>query len=218
MKTRVFVVCAVIFLFCCVAHADSVKLVNPANGHSYQRFDTAIDWNSAKTACAALGGHLATITSQAENDWIYGNLLNGAGIPSSFWLGGTDSDQEGVWKWITGESWEYKNWCPNEPNNACGGQNYVHIFSSQHPTPRCWDDSGGPGCYSTALYSYICEWDSPGTCSNDMVTFTAGTPAKAFEVNANFAAHNCQIQALQTQVQALKLIVCTDHPTASVCQ
>jgi hypothetical protein len=62
--------------FCGVVHADSAKLVNPANGHCYQRFDTALYWNSAKTACAGLGGHLETITSQAENDWVYGNVLS----------------------------------------------------------------------------------------------------------------------------------------------
>ena len=76
MKTRVFAVCVVVFLFCGFAHADSAKLVNPTNGHSYQRFDTALNWNSAKTACAGLGGHLATITGQAENDWVYGNVLS----------------------------------------------------------------------------------------------------------------------------------------------
>jgi hypothetical protein len=41
----------------------------------YQRFNTALNWNSAKTACADLSGHLATITSQAENDCVYGNVL-----------------------------------------------------------------------------------------------------------------------------------------------
>ena len=49
------------------------------------------------------------------------------------------------------------------------------------------------------------------TCSNSIVTFTAGTPAKAADVNANFDALNCQIQAL-------KAIVCKNEPTASVCQ
>ena len=52
---------------------------------------------------------------------------------------------------------------------------------------------------------------SQGSCSNELVTFTAGTPAKATEVNANFDKLNCQIQAL-------KAIVCQDHPTASICQ
>jgi hypothetical protein len=49
------------------------------------------------------------------------------------------------------------------------------------------------------------------TCSGGIVTFTAGTPAKAADVNANFDALNCQIQAL-------KAIVCKNEPTASVCQ
>lgn len=50
-----------------------------------------------------------------------------------------------------------------------------------------------------------------GTCSSEIVKFTAGTPAKAADVNANFDALNCQIQAL-------KAIVCKNEPTASVCQ
>ena len=66
-------------------------------------------------------------------------------------------------------------------------------------------------------------------CSNTVAikpyTFAAGKPAKADEVNANFDtlyqkinAPDCQIQSLQTQVQALKAIVCQDHPTADVCK
>jgi Lectin C-type domain len=208
MKTRVFAVCTVIFLFCGVAHADSAKLLNPANGHSYQRFDVAKIWPDAKTACANLGAHLATITSQAENDWVTINLLKESAYTS---LGGTDQGHEGIWTWITGEQWSYSNWNTGEPNNGQGGP--PQYFVAIYPTGK-WDDSWA----DTYPSPYLCEWDTGSACSNDIVTFTAGTPAKAADVNANFDAHNCQIQALQTQVQALKSIVCTDHPTASVCQ
>jgi hypothetical protein len=61
-------------------------------------------------------------------------------------------------------------------------------------------------------------YQSQSTCSNDIVTFTAGAPAKAAEVNANFDTLNCQIQVLNSQLQALKAIVCKNDPTASVCQ
>jgi hypothetical protein len=54
-------------------------------------------------------------------------------------------------------------------------------------------------------------YQGQGTCSTNVVTFTAGTPAKAADVNANFDVLNCQIQAL-------KAIVCKNEPTASVCQ
>jgi len=64
-------------------------------------------------------------------------------------------------------------------------------------------------------------YQGQSTCLGGVVKFTAGTPAKATEVNANFDTLNCQIQVLNSQVQALqglKAIVCQDHPTASVCQ
>ena len=49
-------------------------------------------------------------------------------------------------------------------------------------------------------------------------TFTTGTPAKAAEVNADFDTLYQQINTQNCQLQALKAIVCQDHPTASVCQ
>ena len=53
-------------------------------------------------------------------------------------------------------------------------------------------------------------YSGQSTCSNDVVIFTSGTPAKASDVNANFDALKCQIQSL-------KSIVCTEHPTVSGC-
>ena len=49
-------------------------------------------------------------------------------------------------------------------------------------------------------------------------TFTSGTSAKAAEVNADFNTLYQQINTQNCQIQALKAIVCQDHPTASVCK
>jgi len=49
-------------------------------------------------------------------------------------------------------------------------------------------------------------------------TFTAGTPAKATEVNANFDTLYQQNNALNCQVQDLKAAFCKEHPTSDVCK
>ncbi len=85
-------------------------------------------WDTAKAHAESLGGHLATITSQAEWD-SYTRLIS---IPSEgrFYLGGTDRDVEGEFKWITGEPWSSAWQYPiaNPDSNA----DYLYIH-------RVWD-------------------------------------------------------------------------------
>ena len=132
-------------------HADSAKLTNPANNHSYQRFDTVKTWTDAKIACESQGSHLATITSQAENDWIVQKGLNhNNSSEHGAWLGATDSEAEGVWQWITDEVWNYSNWDIGQPDNAGGVEHYLHyIYHS--PT---WNDIP-----VTFAFPYLCEWE-----------------------------------------------------------
>lgn len=77
-------------------------------------------WDQARADLAALlpGHHLATITSQAEHDFV-SSLLGGW----EWWLGGhqvpiTEPVANAGWTWITGEPWVYTNWVPGEPNDA----------------------------------------------------------------------------------------------------
>jgi hypothetical protein len=154
--------------------ADSAKLVNPTNNHAYKRFDTAKTWSQAKNACANLGGHLATVTSQAENDWIWNKFGASTpvvgGVNKAFWLGGTDAAVEGQWIWVTGESWNYSNWAEGEPNNYGSGQNYAVMWDSAYNNGLAgsWDDEGlGSDKFGIA---YLCEWDKPLKTYISMIT------------------------------------------------
>lgn len=133
------------------AHADSAKLINPDNSHSYQRFDVATTWLQAKAACVGKGGYLVTVTSQAENDWIVKNGLHGTSNATR--LGGSDEKQEGAWIWITGESFVYSNWNSGEPNSGYGGYEEDSLFYNADGT---WND--GPSNFVGS--SYVCEWNS----------------------------------------------------------
>lgn len=73
------------------------------NDHWYDIVSTNLTWQGAVLAAGSLthdgqAGHVATITSAAEQSFItsaFGNL-------TSYFLGGSDSQQEGVWRWMTG--------------------------------------------------------------------------------------------------------------------
>ena len=92
---------------------------NNYNGHSYYRSTSSAYWTDARTACANMGGHLVTVTTAAENTFIY-NLW-----PSG-WIGLTDEVTEGVWRWVTGESYSYSSWNPGEPNNS-NNEDYIQF-------------------------------------------------------------------------------------------
>ena len=113
-------------IICSVAglsNADTGWIYNPDNGHSYKRIDTSMTWSDAKIYAENLGGYLATITSQDENDFVWDNL--GASGPDFIWLGGTDEVTEGTWQWVTGEAWVYENWGPGQPDDGGYGQDYL---------------------------------------------------------------------------------------------
>ena len=89
------------------------------NGHSYYRSTGSAFWLNAKANCEAMGGHLVTVTTSAENNFIFG-------IWPSGWIGLTDEVNEGTWRWVTGETYSYTSWNPGEPNNA-GNEDYVQF-------------------------------------------------------------------------------------------
>lgn len=52
------------------ANDDEMQEITSDNGHRYQLFDTSMSWNEAEAYCESLGGHLATITSVEEQQYI----------------------------------------------------------------------------------------------------------------------------------------------------
>jgi hypothetical protein len=106
-------------------------------------------WEAARDAASAstyngIAGHLATIGSQSENDFL---LALTGGAYSTFagaWIGGRAPAG-----WLVGpeagQAFTYTDWASSEPNNA--GYAYMIVGSSSSQfTPGEWaDDSGVQG-------------------------------------------------------------------------
>jgi Lectin C-type domain len=98
------------------------------NSYALISSDTTINWESAKIASESITyngvkGHLATVTSESENQFLIDNLFSGVHT----WLGATDQVTGGQWEWVTGEPWNYSSWHPEEPS---GGEHYLVYWNA----------------------------------------------------------------------------------------
>jgi hypothetical protein len=140
------------------ARADLVPW--EGNGHCYEArlVPSGITWQAAQNLCLADGGYLATITSAAENDFIFSLIsgdpsfwyIDGAGNGEGPWVGGYQPpgspEPAGNWLWVTGEPFTYNNWSPGEPNNVGSGEDRLVFFGLRALIGDKWNDvaAGAP--------------------------------------------------------------------------
>lgn len=123
------------------------------NGHYYELYDDILSWRDAEEYCKSLGGHLVTITSAKENDFV--KSLAGKGNREYVYIGATDESTEGTWKWINGEAFSYSNFAEGEPSvNGYEMEDYIRLSASTgkwHDVKNVTDSIGVCG--------FICEYD-----------------------------------------------------------
>ena len=195
------------------------SLYLPATGHFYEYVPGSINWNVARARAEdtanygqpgypsgvfGLQGYLATITSQAENQFA-ASKLQGDG-----WIGASDQESEGTWKWVTGPEagtifsaqyktgWcsayqapgvngQYANWNPGEPNDCGSGEDVAHFYAGS----GTWNDF--PADANVA--GYVVEY---GGMAGDLVlTLTGSAQVNVVAVNdaptiSAFADHTLQ--------------------------
>ncbi len=126
-------------------------------GHYYKIYTDSVTWTEAEARCEALGGYLATITSADEQAFI--DEYNSSS--KRLWIGGYREDDNTVWMWVTGETWDYTNWGDGEPNNSSNvvsNENRTVLWSGGY-----WNDLNDDNTSESA--GYICEWGDAETDS-----------------------------------------------------
>ena len=128
-------------------------------GHCFSFFREDMEsWEAAQAHCESLGGHLAIITSQAMNDYLFG-AMKSIGLDDAY-FGYTDREEEGVWLWVNGVQYSYENWHEGEPNDSHDGEDYAMFWWGFDD--GTWND-GDFGRYTGGEKNFICEWDNTTT-------------------------------------------------------
>lgn len=128
------------------------------NEHRYIVFSapTPIDFIQAQEVARKAKGHLLTITSAEENNWLITNVFNTN--MGNIALGVTDAPAEGFWFWVTGEfsvtnnDNAYGYWAPGEPSNSGSGEDFGRVITSN--SYKWGDINNLPPAYSTVIVEY----------------------------------------------------------------
>ena len=176
----------------------------PSTDHYYEYIQAiGITWTDAKVQAESrtyygLQGYLATITS-ADEAKLSGEQAAGAG-----WIGGSDMETEGIWKWMTGPEkgtvfWtgnaygstaNYANWNNSEPNNL-GDEDYAHVTAPGVGINGSWNDLSNTGEPSGDYQpkGYIVEYG--GTAGDPIVEIAASTTIFATYITDTSSTELC---------------------------
>ena len=180
----------------------------PITDHFYvYEENIGITWSDAKNLAQAstyygLQGYLATVLIEEES------VISAEQITGTGWIGASDEDNEGEWKWVTGPEagttfWNgnfsgspaldptgipyYSNWNsdPPEPNQS-GNEDYAHITDISIGDPGSWNDIPNTGATDpTSPYhpkGYIVEYG--GMPGDPVLQISASTSVYVPEITS----------------------------------
>jgi len=104
-------------------------------------YASPLNFTAAEVDCASRGMSLASIHSDAENEWV------SRVCHADCWIGFSDAANETAWKWTDGSAVNYANW--NEANDEPNGQSFEttdYAYMYVHSIPGWvgkWDDEFG---------------------------------------------------------------------------
>ncbi len=140
------------------AQADAVqwRVEDGGNGHWYRaELPAGRDWAAWRTVALATGADLATVTSNAERNFICSSVLsgfsgstNGGNVLLGAFQEPTDPEPSGF-RWVSGEPFDQSWFGPGSPSNSPdfdpNGEDAIAMY--------------GPGGDAGGIPGYSCNWN-----------------------------------------------------------
>lgn len=147
------------------------------NGHYYELVGNYLDpdqrwsWQDSKVMAENLThlgmqGHLATIASREEDDFLVNTFILANPLPT--WIGLTDDELYGGqesfgqsnpqvdgWVWVTGEPITFTDWVTGAPDGSFNREEDYALIGSQHLDHHKWnDEQGNTGAHAQFFVEY----------------------------------------------------------------
>ncbi|XP_026199078.1 neurocan core protein isoform X2 [Anabas testudineus] len=162
------------------------------HGHCYRYFSRRHTWEDAEKDCREHSGHLASIHSLAEQNFIAGLSHDNT------WIGLNDRTVEDDFQWTDKMDLQYENWRENQPDNFfAGGEDCVVMIAHENGK---WNDV--PCNYNLP---YVCKkgtvlCGAPPTVDN---AFLIGRKRSHYDIHS-VVRYQCADGFLQRHVPTAK--------------
>ena len=157
--------------------AVETRTVTNFDSHAYEIINQPMDWSEAQKYALSTGGTLVKVDSFPENIFLRSLMAEttttatDGGGSKYFWLGGTDSDLEGSWKWtdntaLTPESITTRKLWGQGPGFENGVSEPDNFMGNQHCLAmglEIWP-AGAP---ASSAYGLAGQWNDI-SCSNKL--------------------------------------------------
>ncbi|XP_019626527.1 PREDICTED: proprotein convertase subtilisin/kexin type 9-like [Branchiostoma belcheri] len=136
---------------------------HPSGDACFKAFDKAKKYGTAEAVCEGEGGILAEPRNRAVNEFLF-KLLTSLNPGEKLWIGLTDREKEGTWRWNNGEELDrnsFTAWAEGKPNQA-GDCAVVKADSKWNDVPCRW------------RHRFICQRPAFGKDSVDVYIVDSG--------------------------------------------
>jgi len=113
----------------------------------YSYHPSKADWEGARQICQMEGGQLAVITSERAQ----GRIGSRFGKLPEFWIGATDIEREGQFRWVNGQGLGFARWYRSQPSKSYPNNEHCVTFNYWGKDTK-WGDRN---CFDSR--PFLCE-------------------------------------------------------------